>query len=293
MITTLLTAPLAATGAASLAIAYARRLSAGGERTLVIDADASGSTLAGRLGEATGVSYSAARRGLPSLIASRSELSPASLGAHVELLDYPAATVPVLLGASHPNGGRYGIEWLAGRVDELTASLSFAGVHAVIAATLRAPVPELGILLRAGHTLLVAPATPLDLLRGATGLLRFVVPEAGYATGAPTMLVVEGPTKIAGDHVHAAVGLEVAGEIPLVNDNVLVARQAGRRGRELSRALDSVIETVRASVLRAAEAARFRADALTPSELPAEVDEVSAMPSAGAPLGETAVRGNS
>ncbi len=291
MITFVLCAPAATTVAASLAIAYARRLSAMGEQALVIDADASGSTLAMRLGEATGASYSAALRGLPSLIASRSALSPELLGAHVELLDYPSGTLPILLGASHPNGGRYGIEWLAGRLDELTGVLASAGFHAVIAATLRAPVPELGLLLRAGHSLLVAPATSVDQLHGASSLLRFVVPEAGHEAYAPAMLVVEGPAPISESYVSSAAGLEVAGRIPVVDDRVLLARHVGRRGREMANALDAVIEAVRASGQREAEAARISAPTLAPGVQPADGDGIRAVPSPVVPPGAAAACG--
>ena len=118
---TLLAAEGTRLDAGSVGLALSRRWSDAGDRVLFVDADASGSRLAERFGEAVRAEYSPAVRGLPSLIVAREPLTLKLLADHCYSLDASAGLLWALFAPYHPAGAQYAARWLGEHADDLRA----------------------------------------------------------------------------------------------------------------------------------------------------------------------------
>lgn len=115
--------------AGTLAVAIARSWAHAGRDVLVVDADAHGTGLAGRIGAATRSTLPPARRGLPSLIAAREPLDARSVMGHCwRLTPDGAGSVWLLAAPTHPKGSAKSAAWLAERAEELAALATGVGV---------------------------------------------------------------------------------------------------------------------------------------------------------------------
>ena len=163
--------------AGTAAVAVARSWAGAGRDVLVVDADAHGTGLSERVGAAARVALPSARRGLPSLIASRSGLSADSVVGHSWQLPTRGDGSVHLLGApAHPDGARRAAGWLAERCEELAGlALRWAVIVSMPGPTVRSYEP---LTRAASHRLVLAvtPGTvPVGGLRavGAAFWLRF------------------------------------------------------------------------------------------------------------------------
>ncbi len=144
--------------AGTVAVAVARSWAGGGRDVLVVDADAHGTGLLGRTGAAARLALRSARRGLPSLIASRSAFSAETVARHCWHLPIQGAGSVHLLGApAHPDGARRAVGWLADRCEEL-AGLALR--WAVIVSMPGPTVPSYEPLMHAASQRLVLAVTP-------------------------------------------------------------------------------------------------------------------------------------
>lgn len=115
-------APVAGLDAAAVAVAVARAWADAGRDVLVIDADAHGLGLAGRVAAAARLALRPAQRGLPSLFAARLPLRPDTVAGHCWTLPANGAAGGSLrlLGApTHPDGAHRAAAWLAERAGEV------------------------------------------------------------------------------------------------------------------------------------------------------------------------------
>lgn len=103
----------------SVALALARRLGESNRKALFVDADATGSRLARRCGQALGAPFSPATRGLPTLIAARDPLRVDALAAHCYRLGARPESLWLLFAPESSAGGRVAAGWLAERAAEL------------------------------------------------------------------------------------------------------------------------------------------------------------------------------
>lgn len=99
--------------AGAVAVAVARSWAEAGREVLLVDADAHGSGLSGRIGAAARLALQPARRGLPSLIAARASLDAEIVARHCWLLPTSGGSVQLLGAPAHPDGARRSAGWLA------------------------------------------------------------------------------------------------------------------------------------------------------------------------------------
>lgn len=242
-------APGARLRANSVAYCLARSWSCNGSGlpVVLVDVDTSGSALYGRLGEATSGVYSPERRGLPSLMASRSRFTTEVLAEHSYELGRNTGSLWVLLGPRHIEGGGLAAGWLAERFEDLIRIDSERTV--VVAASLLGPdVRLLRLLARIPATAVVAPVGSIDDLCGL---------QEGLAgrTGCTIGLVVEGRCPLGDGEIAEELGIAVAGRLRVRPDSA-VLRTAGRRRRSrfakdieaLASRLDPAARAVSASV---------------------------------------------
>ena len=163
--------------AGAVAVAVARSWAGGGRDVLVVDADAHGTGLAARVGAAARVALPSARRGLPSLIASRSGLSAESVVGHSWHLPTRGDGSVRLLGApAHPDGARRAAGWLADRCEELAGlALRWAVIVSMPGPTVRSYEPLIGAASQRVVLAVTPGAVPVGGLRavGAAFWLRF------------------------------------------------------------------------------------------------------------------------
>ncbi len=103
----------------SVALALARRLSESDRKALLVDADATGSRLARRCGQALGAPFLPATRGLPTLIAARDPMRVDALAAHCYSLGARPESLWLLFAPDSAAGGRVAAGWLTERAAEL------------------------------------------------------------------------------------------------------------------------------------------------------------------------------
>ena len=150
--------------AGTVAVAVARQWAETGRDVLLIDADAHGAGLPARIGEAVRLAVQPARRGLPSLIASRAPLDAETVTQHCWLLPTAGSGSVQLLGApSHPDGARHAAGWLADRCGELA---ELAGRWSVIASMPGPAAPCYETLTRAAPQSLALAVVPGAALPG-------------------------------------------------------------------------------------------------------------------------------
>ena len=234
----------------SVGLALARRWSDSGERVLFVDADASGSRLAERFGEAARAEYSPAVRGLPSLIVAREPLTLRLLADHCYSLDASGGSLWALFAPYHPAGAQYAARWLGEHADDLMAVDRERSV--VVSASLRNAADSLEPLLRAVPVVVVLAAMEsADAAKALWARCR----DAGLMSFARRhrLLIVEGSSPLDDDEIHAESGLRVAGRLPVLDDDKILRLQGGRRERAFAAVLDKI--TARISALMALDTA--------------------------------------
>ena len=212
----------------SVALALARRICEAGEPVLFIDADAAGTQMAKRLGEASDTEYLPSRRGLPSLMVCRQPLTLRLLADHCYSIETPGDPLWALFAPNHPDGASLAASWLAEQVDELAA----IGAHRRVIVSGRLGGQEhLAPLLEAAPvSLAVAPVSSLEQAKHlwaagrAGGLLDF---ERGRRA-----LLVEGDSPLADDDIAVESGMHVVARLPEIEDERLL-NLAGRRDRRI------------------------------------------------------------
>ncbi len=258
----------------------------------VIDADTTGPAFYERLGECGLGVYAPERRGLPSLMASRSRLTVGSLAEHSYELGRGRGSLWVLFGPRHVDGGGLAAGWLAERVGDLVQIDSERAV--VVAASLLGSDARLSRLLaRMPAAVVIAPvasAEALDRLRDEMHDAGLVVGRTG--AGGSVGLVVEGDSPLSGGEIAETLGLAVAGRLR-VRPDASVLRASGRRGR-----FARDVEALASKLDPAGPAARVCAsDCAARLGLPSSGDETAdadaarpAVPAAGRPADLGAVR---
>lgn len=212
----------------SVAYCLSRAWGAAGRRVLLVDADTSGSALYERLGEATSRRYAPQRRGLPSLMASRTPLTAATLAAH----SYQTAgdgSVWILLGPRHIEGGALAAGWLAERFEDLVSIDAERTV--VVAASLLIPDTRITALLsQVPAAAVVAPVGSGEALAA----LRDELHGAGLLTGdsrRSLRVVVEGDSSLCVTDLAETLAAEAAGRLRVVSDAAVLRSPQRRRGR--------------------------------------------------------------
>ena len=249
--------------AGSVGFLLAGRLGGEGAPVALIDADTVGAALHERLGESVRRTFSPAERGLPSLIASREELTLQLLADHSYSIDTAAsgaswsirlgqssrrtlspadggpaprgAAVPlwVLFGPQSREGGRLAVQWLAEHFGALARIDSVRRV--VVSVALTATDTAMAALLgRIPAAVVISPVETGESLRG----LRAELGAAGLLDGGPAAvpgerrpvgLVVEGETSVAHDVISAELGLDVVGSLPATEDYRVLRAARSRR----------------------------------------------------------------
>lgn len=224
--------------AGSVTLALARRWSEAAEQVLFVDADVTGSRLAQRYSDAVHADYSPARRGLPSLIVARERLSLKLLADHCYSLDTAAGSLWALFAPDHPEGGQYAAGWLAQRADELAAVDTQRTV--VVSSSLPQGATRLAPLARnrAAVVVVLAPVESLDAAKALWTLLRDLgLPGARCPHRA---LIVEGDSPLDDDEIGIEAGMNVAGRLPVVDDDRMLRPPSGRRDRAFAASLDEI-----------------------------------------------------
>ena len=240
----IVSAPGAGLDAGSVGLLMARRWSAAGQETILIDAGTADGALARRLGSAMQSEYLPAERGLPSLIAAREPLTLKLMADHCYSLDGAAGLRWVLFAPGHPDGAKHAVRWLSERASELMAIDRERSI--VISCSLGDDEDDLLPLLKVmPRLLLLAPARTgedaeaLQLWCERRGLL-----DDSHSGAAPqhVYVAIVGPTALQDDEIEAIARLPVAGHLPEVDDKKLLQMSRRRRDQALMREFDQVFE---------------------------------------------------
>ena len=247
--------------AGSVALALARRWSDSGESVLFVDADASGSRLAERFGQAENADYSPAVRGMASLIVAREPLTLKPLADHCYSLDTSAGSLWALFAPLHPSGAAHAARWIADRRDDLVAV--DAQRRVVVSSSLRAAREHLAPVLSVAPVVaVVAPAESTEQAKALWAQCR----DAGLRGpgSGQRVVIVEGDPPLGDEEIGVEAGMRVAGRLPVIDDERILRLQGGRRDRALAKSLDTIAARLLAlSSHVAAAAAHTRADAPT------------------------------
>lgn len=263
--------------------------SGSGRPVALIDADTTGSALYERLGECGLGVYAPERRGLPSLMASRSSLAVPSLAEHSYEMGRGPGSLWMLFGPRHIDGGGLAAGWLAKRFEDLVRIDSERAV-VVAASLLRLDVRLSGLLARVTAAVVIVPLASAEALDG----LRRELHDAGLAgrAGCSIGLVVEGDSSLSDGEIAETLGIAVAGRLR-VRPDAAVLRAAGRRGR-----FAKDVEALASELDPAGPAARVCAsDSAAGLGVPVSGDETAdadaarpAVPAAGGPAAVGAAR---
>ncbi len=272
--------------AGSVGLAVARRWSDSGEGVLFVDADAAGSGLAQRLGEADRAEYSPAVRGLPSLMVAREPVTLRLLADHCYSLDTAQGSLWALLAPSHPAGARRAGAWLG----ESAAGLRAVDVErrVVVSSSLPAAADPVVALLRAAR--IVAVLAPVESADAAKALWRACRGAGlhGFDRGL-RVLVVEGDSPLGDDDLRAETGMLVAGRLPVVADDRLLRLQGGRRDRAFIKSLDRIssrlLEASRIDAAQGAGPGRGREPAAEAPAQPEPARHLQALSAGSVPAG--------
>lgn len=228
--------------AGALAVGLARRWADAGRDVLMVDADAHGTGLAGRIGTATRTAVDTAQRGLPSLMASRGSLSAETVAGHCWRLSARSGGSVLLLGApGHPGGARRSAEWLAERADSVAG---LGGRWAVVVSMPGCDAEPYAALTGAAAlcvTLSPAPGTaPPGGLRAVLGAfwLRF-------GPDPVTLVRVVAASTPAACSADAAADSRAVGRIGPVGEPALLGGRGRRRDRSGLDAVGVVAERLR------------------------------------------------
>ena len=224
----------------SLAVAVARNWAMHGRDVLLVDADASGSALARRLGEATRASFSPSVRGLPSLMAARRPLTAELLREHCWRLGARGqGAVSLLLGPTNASGAPLAASWLtscAASLLELNADR-----HMFVSMTMPLARGQEVFLRAASAVVLVAPA---DTDERFEVLRRIGDSLIGAAKNCSPCLVIDSPTERSYEQIHAASGMHVAGQLVGIPEQVLLRHRPRRRSAKASRRVEELAARV-------------------------------------------------
>ena len=241
--------------AGSVGLSLARRWSESGERALFVDADASGSRLAERFGAAVRADFSPAARGLPSLIVAREPLTLKSLAAHCYSLD--EGSLWALFAPFHPAGAAYAAGWLGERAGDLMTLDRERSV--VLASSVGVGATGLAPLLQVAPVLVVLAPVKNGEQAAALWTLCHDLALMGFDRG-QRVLIVEGSSSLDDDEIRSESGLNVAGRLPVIDDERVLRQQIGRKDRAFGRELDKIAARL-LSLLRLHAEAEARAGA--------------------------------
>lgn len=240
----IVSAPGAGLDAGLVGLLMARRWSAAGQETILVDADTAGGALARRLGSAMQSEYLPAERGLPSLIAAREPLTLKLMADHCYSLDGAAGLRWVLFAPGHPDGAKHAVRWLSERASELMEIDRERSI--VISCSLADDEDDLLPLLKVMPRLvLLAPArTRGDAEELQTWCERRGLLDDSHSGAAPrhVCVAIVGPTALQDDEIEAIARLPVAGRLPEIDDKKLLQMSRRRRDRASTRELDQVFE---------------------------------------------------
>ena len=249
----------------SVALAIARRWAEHGREILFVDADATGSALAGRLERATRSAFSPAERGTPSLMAARRPLTAELLGDHCWRLGAAdIGDVWLLLGPTSASGAPLAAVWLADRASELLEAN--ADRHALVAITHPLARGQEVFLRTASAVAVVAPADTeerFDALRVLGDALSDVTERCSAC------LVIDGSPVHSFEEIRTASGLHVAGQLTGVPEQVLLRSRPRLRDARPAQLVDELAARI---AFMAAEDRRDEPD----RELPAQPHSTAA-----------------
>ena len=221
----------------SVALALARRLSESDRKALFIDADATGSRLARRCGQALGAPFSPATRGLPTLLAARDPMRVDALGAHCYGLGARPESLWLLLAPESAAGGRVAAGWLADRAAELRE----------LDRTRRVVVSVPGWQHNDAALPLLEHASALvhhQHIAGEEAAATFAarLRQGGLSGSAAQLrlLLVEADHPPADGALQRITGLEVIGRLPLISDEKLLRMRFRSRDSSFGTALTEV-----------------------------------------------------
>ncbi len=224
--------------AGAFAVRVARSWAQAGRDVLLVDADAHGAGLARRIGGACRLALDPARRGLPTLIASRAHLCAETVAGHCWQLPTGGGGSVHLLGApAHPQGARRSAAWLAERSTHLGA---LGSCRAVVVSMPGSFVDAYGAL--------SAAATHRVVLAGAPGTappggVRAVLSAFRFRFGPdPVTLLLDGGNDVrgSGGGITTAAERRVLGWVGPVREAALLGGRVRRRDRARLAAVDAV-----------------------------------------------------
>ena len=209
----------------SVSLGVARHWAEADSAVLFVDADASGSQLAARLGSVDHAEYSPAERGLPSLMVARKPLNLRLLAQHCYRLNTDAGSLWALLGPRHPDGAAHAARWLAKRFDDLAAM--DAQRTSVVSSSLQAGFDHLALWGAAPLMAVLAPVPNVEAARA----LRTQCQEVGLwgLGGGRRVLIVEGGTTLGNEEIGREAGMSVLGRLPVIDDEKILTLKGGRR----------------------------------------------------------------
>ena len=246
--------------AGAAAVAVARLWAGAGRDVLVVDADSHGTRLAARVGAAARVALQPARRGLPTLIVSRTSFDAETVSRHCWLLPARGDGSVRLLGApAHPDGARLAADWLADRCTELAQLTK----HWAVIVSMPGPTaPAYGPLIRAAQQRLVLTVTAGTAAAGglrAVGTafgLRFAPDPEVVLLAAETEGADQASAGPAAPTAHTSAPL--VGGIRRARPAVLLGARPRRRDRVLLEALADVAGRLGAAAGSAAGPSELR-----------------------------------
>ena len=224
----------------SVAVAVARNWAAHGRDVLFVDADASGSALAHRLGQATRASFSPAIRGLPSLMAARRPLTAELLREHCWRLSAQGnGAVSLLLGPTSIAGARLAATWLS----DCTASFLDANEdrHVVVSQTIPLERGQEAFIRAASAVVLVAPAGSDEHFDTLCALGESLVAAAEHCS---PCLVIDGASERSFEQIRTSTGMHVAGQLDSVPEQVLLRNRPRRRDAKAAQLVDELAARV-------------------------------------------------
>ena len=273
--------------AGAVATAVARSWADAGRDVLLVDADAHGTGLPGRIGAVARLALPAAQRGLPSLIVSRASLSAETVVGHCWLLPTGGSGSVHLLGApAHPDGARRTARWLANRCGELAG---LARRWAVIVSMPGPTAPSYEPLMQAASqrlVLAVAPGTapPGGLRAVGAAFWLCLAPDPEIRLRA-TVVEGIGPDGLRTDVPTAGTSAPLIGGTRRARSGALLGARPRRRDRVLLDALAELAGRLGAVDDRAGGPPRHRrgTNGLTSEECTAAVAAARSGPTPGRP----------
>lgn len=240
-------------------VAIARNWAAHDRDVLFVDADASGSALARRLGDATRADFSPATRGLPSLMAARQPLTTELLSQHCWRLSVPGnRAVRLLLGPTSASGAPLAAAWLANRASSLLDASADSNV--IVSMTTPLVRGQEAFLRAASAVVLLAPTDTDERFEALRALGSSLTRAAERCS---PCLVIDGPTDRSYDEIHAASGLHVAGRLDAVPERVLLGSRTRRRDAKAARPVDELAGRI---AFLAAESEHFEPEFEAPGQ---------------------------